>query len=205
MTFLQNLDWRYAAKEFDTGKKISPENLEQILHAIHMAPSSYGLQSYHITVVRDEAMKQKLAKVGFGQKQFETADTILVFSARTDILKRRDAFLASLKENGAPASAINRLKQIIFVVNFWLKASMKAKGWAAKQAYIALGFGLAAAAELQIDSCPLEGFVPRAFKHTLKLQGNMYPVVALALGYRKEDASLHPKFRFPKEDMFDYQ
>jgi len=40
MSFLSNLSWRYATKNFDTNKKVSEEHLEKILEAIRMAPAS---------------------------------------------------------------------------------------------------------------------------------------------------------------------
>lgn len=51
----------------------------------------------------------------------------------------------------------------------------------------------------------MEGFRAGAFKRILKLKGPIYPVVVLALGHRKPDARLHPKFRFAKDDIFDEQ
>ena len=42
--------------------------------------------------------------------------------------------------------------------------------WAKMQAYIALGFGMAAAMELNIASCPMEGFKPAEISKILKLE-----------------------------------
>lgn len=74
--------------------------------------------------------------------------------------------------------------------------------WSARQAYIALGFGLAAAAELKIHSCPMEGFVPSAVASLLDLDGTIVPVALLALGSPPTvDDGSGPRFRFPKEDL----
>ena len=75
--------------------------------------------------------------------------------------------------------------------------------WASKQAYIALGFGLAACAELQIDSCPMEGFDPVQMKQILALPAHLYPCVMLAVGKRAASEVLKPKVRFDKADLFD--
>lgn len=98
MSFIANLEWRYATKEFDTSLPVADEDRDAILHAIHLTPTSYGLQSYHVSVVRSKEQKKLLHKYGFKQQQFATADTILVFSARTDMIKRRDVFLNALKK-----------------------------------------------------------------------------------------------------------
>lgn len=75
------------------------------------------------------------------------------------------------------------------------------KTWGERQAYIALGFAMAACAELGIDSCPMEGFDPTAYDSILKLPSHMKSVVALAIGYRKEGPH-RAKARFSTEDLF---
>ncbi|MBU2101117.1 nitroreductase family protein [Patescibacteria group bacterium] len=42
MSFIENLNWRYATKEFD-GRKLPEDVLEKILNAIRMSPSSFGI------------------------------------------------------------------------------------------------------------------------------------------------------------------
>ena len=61
----------------------------------------------------------------------------------------------------------------------------QARIWADKQAYIALGFGLVAAAAEQVDATPMEGFVPDAVDEVLGLKAlGLHSTVALTLGYR---------------------
>lgn len=79
--------------------------------------------------------------------------------------------------------------------------------WSAKQAYIALGFALAACAELKIDSCPMEAFDPATFKKILNLPDNLEPKVLLAVGHRSpKDTHIRlSKIRFKKQDLFDFR
>jgi nitroreductase/dihydropteridine reductase len=78
----------------------------------------------------------------------------------------------------------------------------KAVAWAAKQTYIALGFALAACAELGIDSCPMEGFNPAEVDKILNLPENLKTQAFLAVGYRAEGPA-QPKVRFPESDIFE--
>ena len=60
---------------------------------------------------------------------------------------------------------------------------------AARQAYIALGFAMIAAADQEVDSTPMEGFDPDAVDAILDLkQRGLRSVVLLPLGYREEGA-----------------
>lgn len=74
--------------------------------------------------------------------------------------------------------------------------------WSAKQTYIAHGFAMAALAELEIDSCPMEGFDPVAVGNILGLPESQQAVVILPIGYRAADEAPRPKSRFSKEALF---
>jgi nitroreductase len=76
--------------------------------------------------------------------------------------------------------------------------------WAARQTYIAHGFALAACAELEIDSCPMEGADFDAIGDILGLPETQKALVMLPIGYRAEgEAPRSPqKVRFSKEALF---
>lgn len=81
----------------------------------------------------------------------------------------------------------------------------KALAWAAKQTYIAMGFALAAAAELEIASCPMEGFSPDGFADVLKLPANLKPVSIMAVGRTDTETNggVFPRFRFPQDELIE--
>jgi nitroreductase len=60
--------------------------------------------------------------------------------------------------------------------------------WAQKQTYIGLGFALVAAATEEVDSTPMEGFVPQQVDDILALKElGLKSSVILTLGYRDAD------------------
>jgi nitroreductase len=73
--------------------------------------------------------------------------------------------------------------------------------WATNQAYIALGFAMAACAEIEVDSCPMEGIDKDAYNTILELPENMKAQVVLPIGFRAADDTIRPKFRF--DDIFE--
>jgi nitroreductase len=76
--------------------------------------------------------------------------------------------------------------------------------WSQRQAYIALGFLLKAAALKSIDACPMEGIDSGKYDEILNLKETEYSSVAVAaLGFRaKDDASQHhKKVRFDVEHL----
>lgn len=58
--FIENQNWRYATKKFDTTKKVSSKDLETLKEAVRLSVSSYGLQLYKVIIIEDEATKKKL-------------------------------------------------------------------------------------------------------------------------------------------------
>ena len=204
MSFLEKLNWRYATKVFDTTKKVSTEDKEKILNAIRMAPTSYGIQPFHVTVVEDQSIRSELKKSAYNQGQITDSTFLLVFSAKTDILNRIDQYF-DVASGGSPEikAGMKGYQDMMKGALGGLNAD-GAKAWASKQAYIALGFGLAACAELGIDACPMEGFNADEFKKILKLPENQYPQALIAVGYRSsgDSALTRPKVRFPESELF---
>jgi nitroreductase len=209
MSFLENLQWWYAAKSF-AGGQVSQENLEKILETVRMAPSSFGPQPYHVTVVTNKVLLEKLKKYARGnERKFETASHILVFSYRKDVAKRFKTLQDMQKRKDNSLRNIGWGIQYVMPLVAWWKMGryLTMCDWASSQTYIALGFALAACAELQVDSCAMEGFNARKFSQILNLDSLQKPVALLALGTRDEtDPALkYPKTRFSKEDLFDFK
>jgi nitroreductase len=204
MSFLEKLSWRYATKKFDTKKKVSETDKNKIMEAIRMAPTSFGFQPFHVNIVESKDIREELKKNAWNQSQFTDASLIFIFSVRTNMAKRADEYIEVMTSGDAKQKEV--MGQYIGMIKNAVSKfdETQAKAWAAKQTYIALGFGLAACAELGLDSCPMEGFDPDAFKKILKLPDNLYPVVTFAVGYRSADDEYlkRPKVRFPKEELF---
>ena len=76
--------------------------------------------------------------------------------------------------------------------------------WCARQTYIALGFGLAAAAELRIPTCPMEGFDAAAVAKEVGVPDTHAVAALLVVGRAHADekvANPYPQFRFPEAEV----
>ncbi|MCF7812588.1 NAD(P)H-dependent oxidoreductase [Candidatus Gracilibacteria bacterium] len=198
MTFLDHLYWRHATKEFDPKKKVSEKNLQKILEAIRLTPTSFGLQPYHVIVITDQKLKEKIRTLSWDQPQVTTCSYLLVFCARTDSAQRIDQYLEIASEGKS------EIREKLVGYEKMMRGSLGKMDfhWASRQAYIAHGFALAACAELEIDSCPMEGFDPEKLDQLLELPEHFKSIVMLPIGYRKEDPK-REKVRFGEEDLFE--
>lgn len=160
MSFLSHLSWRYAVKSFDSSKKVSDLDLEKILEAIRMTPTSFGLQPYHFYVVSNQEVQDKIQSASWNQPQLGSASHVILMAVRTDLKKNKEEYFDLMSSGNAEVRA--HLKGFEDVMDGFIGAKSEADllVWASKQVYIAQGFALAACAELEIDSCPMEGFDP---------------------------------------------
>ena len=99
-----------------------------------------------------------------------------------------DAFIANIsKTRNIPVSALAEYEGMM-KNTIQSRTPEQLTQWAARQAYIALGFLLSAAASANIDACPMEGFSNEAFDNILGLKEKGLTAVVMApVGYRSED------------------
>ncbi|KPM31816.1 Nitroreductase [Croceitalea dokdonensis DOKDO 023] len=205
---LEHRTWRYATKKFDPNKKVSNADLELLLEATRLSSSSYGLQPYHVFVITDQELKEKLKPVSWGQSQITDASHIIVFANKTDFgPELMDDYLNNVSiTRNIPAESLKGYGD--FMKSKLLELPVETKStWTEKQAYIALANLMQAAAELKIDTCPMEGFEADKYNELLGLHGkNLNAAVVLPIGYRaEEDETQHyPKVRLPKEKLFTH-
>lgn len=204
--YIENLNWRYATKKFDPSKKLNEEAIAKLLKSLQLSASSYGLQPYEIFVVSDEKTKEKLKLAGWNQAQFTDASHIFIFAG----LKHLDeAYIDSYVKNisnirDIQVRDLGALKDKL-IKNIVEQPKNEQKAWAQKQAYLALGNFLSAAADLKIDTCPMEGFNTEEIDEVLGINGtNLSTAVIASAGYRsKDDALQHAKkVRKEKEELF---
>ncbi|MFD2099549.1 NAD(P)H-dependent oxidoreductase [Flagellimonas iocasae] len=205
---LEHRTWRYATKKFDATKKVSDADLETILEATRLSASSYGLQPYHLFVISDQEVKEQLKPASWNQSQITDASHIIVFANTTDFGEELvDEYIdnTSITRN-IPAEALKGYGE--FMKSKLLELPVETKNeWAARQVYIAFGNTMQAAAELKIDTCPMEGFEADKYNKILGLDAkNLNATVVLAIGYRSEsDATQHlPKVRKSKQELFTH-
>ncbi len=206
MALIQPLEWRYATKKFDASKKLSAGQLENLLDAVRLAPSSFGLQHYRIMVIEDAGLREQLKAAAYNQSQITDASQLIVFAAETKINEayvEKYVDLLAKERNTERANLEPFEKTMIATVNH--RAEDQRVAWAHKQAYLALGVLLTAAAEAGIDACPMEGFEAGKFDEILGLsEKGLTATVIAPIGFRAEDdAYAHfAKVRKPKEELF---
>ncbi len=203
---IEKLNWRYAVKRFDATRKISDADWKTLEDALILSPSSYGLQPWKFYVVTDENTKKELLPHAWNQPQIVEASHLIVIAA---------------KQNANPSDIekyVNRIIEVrgtkredLEILNGMMLNSQKMaiesgfiNEWSARQCFIALGNLMTSAALLEIDACPMEGFIPTEFDRVLGIKEEGFAsVVVCAVGYRSSEDWLAklPKVRYENSEL----
>lgn len=207
MALIDNLNWRYATKKFDSTKKVSQEDIEKLMEATRLSASSYGFQPYKILNIEDKALREKLQPASWGQSQIIDASHMFVFCHYKDLTDDMiDEYMAlKSKIQNIPLENLKGYGDFVKGKTAEMDATF-INWWNARQAYIAVGTLLAACAELQIDSCPMEGFAPEEYDKILGLsEKGLQAVTVVTIGYRsaEDETQNAPKVRKATEVLFE--
>lgn len=206
MALIDNLKWRHAVKAYQPEKKVSEENIEKILEAVRLAPTSSGLQPFRVVVVKDQQLKEQMVAGALNPEVMRDCSHVLVFAAWESYSDEKidTVYDYHTKERDLPqgrfGSYTDQLKK-----TFASQSAQQHFEHAARQSYIALGLAMAQAAELKVDSTPAEGFSPEKVDDILGLRAlGLKSVTLLYLGYRDEKndwLSSMKKVRIPMEEL----
>ncbi|MFW2541437.1 NAD(P)H-dependent oxidoreductase [Primorskyibacter sp. 2E107] len=204
-TLFDKLGWRYATKKMDPSKKVPQEKVDQIVEAVRMAPTSSGTQPFRLFVITNPEVRAKIREVAWDQAQITDGSHLLVFAAWDDYSEERiDDVLHQMEDERGKNDMLTGYYDNLKAAYLPRDAATN-HAHAAHQAYIGLGFALAAAAELEVDSTPMEGFDPDAVDEILGLkEKGLHAVTLLPLGYRDESGDWlagMKKVRKPREDF----
>lgn len=210
---LNAMNFRHATKVYDENQKISDEDFRFILEAGRLSPSSLGSEPWKFLVIQDPDVRESMMDVCPGAvEKLKTASHFIVILSRkgvrydSEYLKDQMKNVQHFPEDmlGSITEQYKKFQEGQHI----LDNDRTVNDWAAKQAYIALGNMLTAAAMIGIDSTPMEGFHGEKLTAVLGekglLENDTYtPAVLAAFGYRKEDPK-RPKTRKPLGELVEW-
>lgn len=199
------LQWRYAAKKFNSEKLLPEEKIDILKKAFNLTATSYGLQPLKLMIIQNKDLQQDLMAASYNQKQVGTASHVLVICIEKSVGKKfiEEHFKTVQDIRKTPDEILHPFRESL-IGDFEQKPVDEIKIWATHQAYLVLGTLLTVCAVEEIDSCPMEGFEPDKYAEILELEKyNLDAVLVLPVGYRATDdffAELK-KVRRPIDDM----
>jgi len=206
---IDSLNWRYAVKSFDPARKVPQADLNILMEALRLTPSSFGLQPWRFVVISNLEIKAKLYPVSWGNKQVNDCSHLIVLCAPNEFGDANvDDYLRRYRKLSQKSEELN-LGAFEMTMKKFLAgmSSDDVAHWMDQQVHIALGVLLSAAATVGIDSCPMGGFLPKEYDRILDLDSQgLRSVTLCALGYRSpQDLSAQrSKVRFEEKEIFSF-
>jgi nitroreductase len=225
-TFQQVNQDRRAVRDFD-GSPIPDPDVEAVLNEALLAPSSGNSQPYVIHWLRNPAIKAAAASACRDQRAARSASVLLVFVSANRFAhktmsmfrdyvestpelseKSRNYYLRQLKTNRwflriAPSVLWSPLRALLTTVFPSLALLPLGPGgirnWVVRSTLFAAQTALLAASARGLDTCPMEGFDPRRLARILGLKRGDVIAIVVALGRRRPDALIEPRWRRPFE------
>ncbi|NVO08048.1 MAG: nitroreductase family protein, partial [Rhodoferax sp.] len=160
-----------------------------ILEAARLAPTSSGLQPFEVIVVTNPTVKAKIRPIAWDQSQVTDCSHLLVFAAWDNYTADRINRMFDLtnEERGSINEGWEDYRKML-LASYPQRGAEVNFQHAARQAYISLGFALAAASFEKVDSTPMEGFDTKALDDILNLPARgLKSVLMMPLGYRDAD------------------
>ncbi|SHF40586.1 nitroreductase family protein [Dysgonomonas macrotermitis] len=206
MSLNEDLQWRYACKRMN-GTVVPDEDLNRILEAIRLAPTSMGMQLFKVFVIKDRTLLDKIHKEAAPrQLMINGCSHLLVFAAYSKLTsKDMDDYIQRLGVTRNISG--EQLEEYRVKWNSLLDIPEdEVFEWTARQTYITMGYATLAAASLKIDSTPVEGADFDTIDQILDMKSqNLKSTLLLPLGYRdeKEDRLAGaPKVRKDAKELF---
>jgi nitroreductase len=188
MNSIENLQWRYATKKFDPNGKLTASQMQLLEQAFNLTATSYGLQPCRMVIVQNKILQEKMMPMAYGQRQVLDAAAVLVICI-TDVDGDyiTDYFDRVVEQRNTDRAILDPFEKQL-QQKFGAMDVDQIKAWATNQAYITLGTLLTVCAQHQIDSCPMEGFIPENVDELLELrQQGLQSVLLLPVGKRAAD------------------
>lgn len=210
---LKAYQFRFACRSFDPNKKISDEDFHFILETGRLSPSSAGLEPWKFVVIQDTALREKLKPATAGaQGSLPTASHFVVIFARQGL--RHDSAHVTKMVKDVHHFPEELLPHFLGSYQTFVATDLEDNDrllfeWASKQTYITLGNMMTAAAQIGIDSCPIEGFDRKQVTAILQdegiINGNDFGLSCMvAFGYRQEDPK-RPKARQTLDEIVEWR
>jgi nitroreductase len=206
MALLEDLKWRYATKKYDSTKKVAQEDVDKIIEAARLAPTSSGMQQFRVIVITDQELKNKIVPIAMEQQIVADCSHLLVFAAWDRYTEERidKIYNYTTDERGLPRGRFKSYTDKLRAL-YLTQTAEENFIHTARQAYIGLGLAIAQAAELKVDSTPMEGFIGEELDELLGLKSKgLKSVLLLPIGYRDAENDWlvnMKKVRNPKDNF----
>lgn len=183
MDTFEAIEKRRSVKHFDPNYTIPRHEIDKILSAAILSPTSYNIQNWRFVVITNKDLKAKVRQASWNQPQVTDASVVLVLCADLLAWKKNPARYWK----NAPKAAQDYLVPSIIKSyegqdQFQRDEAIRSCGMAAQTIMLA-------AKAMNYDSCPMIGFDPNQVAKLINLPDDHIIVMMITIGKAFKPAS----------------
>ena len=188
---------RHSVKSYDPTHKLSEQEIRDLVTVANLAPSAWNLQHWQFVAIHDQAAKEKLLPIAYGQKQI--VESSVVFAVLGDLEANRNA--ETVYGGAIAAGAMSEeIKQTLVgqIDSAYTHVPTLARDEAIRNASLAAMQLMLAARASGLDSCPIGGYNAAKFVEAFQVPERYIPIMLITVGKALNPA--RPSSRLPVED-----
>lgn len=181
MDALTTLKQRLSANHFDPSRKLSEAEIKELIGYATEAPSSFNIQHWRFVAVTDQAAKERLKAVAYGQpKVSDAAVTFIILGDLRGHEKMREIYQPMLDAGAVTSEQVDGW--VGMAAGMYANAQ-NARDEAVRSASLAAMALMTAAEAKGLVSGPMIGFDPTGVKREFGIADRYVPVMLLSVGY----------------------
>lgn len=210
---LELFNTRYSCKSYDPNKTVSDADLETILEAARLSPSSMGLEPWHFLVISNKEVIEEIMPYCWGVHP-SPSHFIVILGLRAQELLGESEFVAHIHTDVQKrdplklAARYQAIDKFLHSDHGYQNDELEVQAWSNQQGYIALANILTASAMIGVDSTAIEGMQYAQVSEVLVKHGlfdpQKYQLSAMVtLGYTDREEH-RPKTRREAKEVFTF-
>lgn len=194
---LKVIEDRHSVKQYQTGHTMPKADLDQILTSATLAPSSWNLQHWKLLVIDDQAQKEKLLPIAYGQKQIVESSVVIAVLGDLEANKNAQAAFGPAVAAGFMPQAV--LDTLVAQIEGAYQYPQVARDEAIRNGSLAAMNLMLAAKALGYDTCPMGGYDAGKFVEAFNVPARYVPVMLITVGLAATPA--RSAGRFPLDQI----
>ncbi|WP_261301804.1 nitroreductase family protein [Paenibacillus andongensis] len=194
--FLTIVKERHSVKHYDASHNMSEQEIKELLEIAISAPSAWNLQHWKFLAIIDQAAKEKLLPIAYGQKQVvEAAVVVAILGDLQANLNAEAIYGPDVAAGLLPEKVkLSIFDQIEYQYN---NVPTAPRDEAIRNASLAAMQLMLAAKAKGLDSGPMGGYDAEQFVEAFDVPSRYVPVMLVAIGKAAQPA--RPSSRLPVE------
>ena len=182
MDTFEAVETRRSVKKFDPDHEMSAEEIDRLMRATILSPTSYNIQNWRFVLVTDREQKDAVRKVGWNQAQFSDCSLLVVVCGDLEAYARDP----ERYWRNAPEAA--RAAIVPMIAGCYEGDERARRDEALRSGGMAAQTLMLAAQAMGYDTCPMTGFDFAEVAGIIGLPPDHEIVMAVAVGRGVEPA-----------------